>query len=125
MSCTEFFYSFLVNSILLMIVDASGIVLNGLCVLCIGQILWYKRESTVNNKANMFKFLFVKAVCELILFTNDIAYLKIIFCEYIYDNCHLGATPVYSYWTMYFLLDMESILYIVSSLMEVAATLGK
>jgi hypothetical protein len=124
MSCLLYDNVLIYNLSVTIIPDAPGILLNGLCVICFAQILWYKHESTVNNEANMFKFLFVKAVCDFLMFTNDIFILMYIFCTFNNTFCHLHATPAFSYWAIYFYYAMEAILIIISSLMEVAATLG-
>jgi hypothetical protein len=125
MSCIEFFNSFLTSTLQTIIIDGSGILLNGLCVICFAQILWHRHESTVNNKANMFKFLFVKAICDLLIFTNDMISLTDLYCQFVFTSCHLHATSDYWYWAIICQNYVQLALTIVSSLMEVAATLGK
>jgi hypothetical protein len=106
------------------IVDPMGIVLNGMCVLCIAQILRQKSEDSkitaVTTTSNMFKFLLVKAVCDMVFFANDVFY-TLNFCG---SACHLYATPIFTYWLDFFWTWLEQILWMLSPLMEIAATLG-
>jgi hypothetical protein len=126
MSCSQFLESSLSDSLQTTIPNVPGVLLNSLCVLCFAQILWFKRECTVNNKASMFKFLFVKAVCDLLFYTNDLLYLMFIYCKFSYNtSCRLRAMVSFLYWFIYLYGYLESIVLMVSALMEVAATLGK
>jgi 3-methyladenine DNA glycosylase Mpg len=51
--------------------------------------------------------------------------LKKTYCDYVSKNCHMHATPGYWYFLIYLIYGVDFILMMVSSLMEVAATLGK
>jgi hypothetical protein len=105
------------------LIDPPGMILNGLCVICFAQILWNRSDesSTASNKTNMFKFLFVKAVCDFTLQTVDI-FALLNLCG---TQCHLYATPFYPIWQAYFYWGIEFTLTTMSPLMEVAATLVK
>jgi hypothetical protein len=124
MNCHQYLSSFLSSVLQRIFIDGSGVLLNSMCVVCFAQILWYKRESKVNNKANMFKFLFVKAVCDLLIFGDKTIDLMYYYCTFVYTNCRLHTTPYYLYWNIYSNNYMTSVAIMVSSLMEVAATLG-
>jgi hypothetical protein len=105
------------------IIDPPGIVFNALSVACFAQILLHKSgdSSGNNSKANMFKYLFVKATCDLILHSGDVLVLLDWFCG---SRCNLNAYPYWWIWYISFDWDFEFILMTMSPFMEIAATLG-
>jgi hypothetical protein len=110
------------------IIDPPGFILNLLCVFCIAKIIWNKRadSSTLTSSShtsNMFSYLFVKAVCDCIFFANDIFYLLGFNCGATCAGYPSGSLA-YIIWNIYFYTDMDYTLLMISSMMEVAATLG-
>jgi hypothetical protein len=103
--------------------DPPGLVLNLMCIIGFAQILWHNSESSTSNisiKSNMFKYLLVKAACDFFIFVSHTVYLLYL-CD---ESCHLYANPAFTNWSIYLNLYMVQILFLLSSLMEVAATLG-
>jgi hypothetical protein len=118
MSCSYEMFGF-VQYYSTTVVDPCGIVLNLMCVVFLGQIVSYRSN---NNQANsrhstghMFKYLLIKASCELFYFTNDIFYLF---------YASQWRTLPFNIWLIYIRNDCEPIAFMLSSLMEVLATLG-
>jgi hypothetical protein len=105
-------------------IDSMGILLNALCVACFAQILIHKDRGSSNNsqKGNMFKFFFVKAVCDLILHSGDIIDMLTFWCA---TNCNMHSVSWFWYYWTIFSWDCEFILMTMSLFMEIAATLGK
>jgi uncharacterized membrane protein len=101
------------------IVDSSGIVLNLLCVVCIGQIVWHKSESNANKSSNLFKYLLIKAICDLVYFCFDIFALLSFVRVPIYNNM-----LSYTIYRLYFSKFLNQVLLMLSALMEMMATLG-
>jgi hypothetical protein len=95
------------------IMDTSGIVLNFACVICIGQILWHKSESSVSTTSNMFKYLFVKSACDFVFFFNDI-FLYRFYC----NGCNLFGTRAGVDWFIYLYIGMGPVLIQMSGLLE-------
>jgi hypothetical protein len=99
-----------------------GLVLNALSILGFAQIIWHSRESNTSSvKTNMYKYLLIKAVFDLFCFIQQTVYLLWL-CE---ESCHLHATPAFTYWYVYLYVYATQMFFFFSSLMEVAATLGK
>jgi hypothetical protein len=99
-----------------------GIAPNFLCVLCICQILWFKSDSSATAKENnMFKYLFMKSVCDFIFFLDHI-YLYHLLC----DGCSpVIGTKADMVYVAYLYKDMDLILSWISAFFEIAALLGK
>jgi hypothetical protein len=98
------------------VVDPCGIALNLLCVLCFAQITWAKTDAS-SGTGNMFKYLLVKAVCDLVYFTDDIFYL--------FNYTTAQGTWSFNAWFIVMYNSVDQILLLLSSLMETIATLGK
>jgi hypothetical protein len=125
MSCLVFigpFAAMIQNAI----TDPIGIALNGMSVVCFVQILWNNKDDSavVNSQTrmNMFKYLLIKSVCDFSIFGIDIVYVQGYFCN---KACHLQANPVLPIWNAYFIYSLQFLLFMLSSMMEAAATLGK
>jgi hypothetical protein len=99
-----------------------GVVLNGLCIVGWSRILWLDRRSNAIQNAgnasagNTFKYLLVKAVCDLLFF---VAYIADFFA---YHNIYSYFAQVLMIYIYPFGIFFVSFL---SSLMELLATLGK
>jgi hypothetical protein len=107
------------------VIYSLGIVLNSLCIPAWSRIVWldgkripHSGQNIGNTPAgNTFKYLLVKAVCDLVYFVN-----------LIYSSTFNSST-VYTYWFMFYYLYFYQfgLLYVsfLSALMELLATLGK
>jgi hypothetical protein len=97
-----------------------GLVLNALCVIGFAQILWHRSESNASTQSNMFKYLMAKAASDFFIFIGRTVGMLFL-CD---ESCHLYATPAFTNWNIYLNTYALQNLFLFSSLMEAAATLG-
>jgi hypothetical protein len=109
-------------------VSSAGIGLNFLASVCIGQILWTKNSDSnsaaaQNTVSNMFHYLFVKALCDLGIFANNLADVIAFLCG---TTCagYTAGTLSFNVWLVYIYKDFVQMLLLLSSLLAVVATLG-
>jgi hypothetical protein len=111
------------NALQAAIIDPIGIVLNSICVICFAKVVRNNSDRTTaahSPAINMFKFLLAKAVIELAIQAGSILQV-----EYLCGaKCHAFSSPLYSHWWLYYFNDTAPILWMLSPMMEVAATLG-
>jgi uncharacterized membrane protein YoaK (UPF0700 family) len=101
------------------VVDPCGIIFNFVCIVCFGQILWHKSESNQTRTSNLFKYLLIKAACDFVALSIE-AFSALLMGNFAFYNGSLSSNIYY----IYFNRDIVQILYMVSALMEVVATLG-
>jgi hypothetical protein len=99
------------------IVNPCGITLSLICVVCISQILLHKSESHMTKTSNVFRYLLVKAMCDLIFFCIDMFHVMVI-------NSDLLSSLIYNFWIAYFYYPVEPTLLMMSALMELMAAIG-
>jgi hypothetical protein len=103
------------------LIDPPGIIFNAVCVVCFAQILLNMDSQSSDKKSNMYKFLLVKAVCDLILHSGDIIDMLNFYCG---TNCNMHTVAwFWHYWNI-FSWDCEFVLMCMSPLMDIAATFG-